>query len=233
MNRSALMIALLCTTAFAACSDGPASQLLPTAPTQVTAPAATSGASGVINRGPANGSTVVRDPAAVREWTSGNRAFSSVSDLEVEGTGRIDQVTGTCPQRTATIHGIQVHVNDATSMSGGSCATLAAGQVVKVRGMLYVMGGQVQVVATAMTVEGPPARVVEGEGVVSTVQGGCPNASIVVHGVAVALTPATTVRWNDGAAAGCGDVAAGRFVHVRAEMAASGAVSALQVTLVR
>ena len=218
----------------AACSNEN-SGVLPTAATPVgstataVAPANQGTVSGIIDR--TNG-TMVRDAAAVAAWTAENWTFDMAADLAVEGSGPIASVTGSCPSVVLNIYGIDVEVNAATSMPiGSTCSGLAAGRVVRVRGLLYVVGGAMRVLATHVTIEGGVNTPVEGEGVVTDVSGTCPSRTLTVRGVNVVLGAGTVIRGRNNATAACSDLQVGMLLHIKAEITPVGMIIASVITI--
>lgn len=226
-----ILVVLAIAMLAAACSKE-TSGLMPTAATPVgsTATAAAPADQGtVIDR--TNG-TMVRDAATVAAWTAENWTFDMAADLAVEGSGPISAVSGSCPAVVMTIYGIPVEVNAATAFPiGSTCSALEAGRVVRVRGLLYVVGSAFRVLATNVTIEGGVNTPVEGEGVVTEVTGTCPAATLTIRGVNVVLGAGTAIRWRNNANAACADIQVGHLLHVKAEITPTGTIIASSITI--
>lgn len=142
------------------------------------------------------------------------------AQLQVEGKGLVSAVTGTCPAVTLTIAGIPVTVNAGTTFPfGQTCAMLAPGTLVEVRGVLTITGTTLSVVATTIEIEDGSEG--EGEGRVTAVEGTCPNLTITVDGLTV-RADALTRYVPPGQGAGCDQIRVGTKIRVKAVPADGG-----------
>jgi hypothetical protein len=72
----------------------------------------------------------------------------------VAGDGPVGSVTGTCPSLTMMVRGIAVVTDDATTFSGGTCASIGPGTHIDVTGDYD--GTTVTATAVALRAPGPP-----------------------------------------------------------------------------
>jgi hypothetical protein len=168
----------------------------------------------------------VTDPAVVASWAASHEGWlSDRTTLEVQGTGPVSAVTGTCPTVVLTIFGIPVTVNAATRFEdGATCAELVPGVVVEVRGMLIIEAGVISVVASRIEIENRP-RQLEGEGVITAISGACPNLMFAIGSFMAIVSPTTVYEGGT-----CADLQPGTRIEARGRPNASGQV---QVTLVK
>jgi len=178
--------------------------------------------------------TSVVDPDAIESWARFTGFMTAASGLMVEGSDVISAVSGDCPDRTITVRGVPVMLNSGTTFGPGtSCAALAAGVTVHVRGLLTIENGSYVLLANTISVngqagqrpatgpsdddgsggstnEGPgPGRHEAGEGTVASVRGGCPAVSMVIRGYAVSTDAATIYVGGT-----CGDLRPGVKVAI-------------------
>ena len=218
-SRFLALPAVLLAAASAACSEGVA-RLSPVGPSAVVeAPAATSA-------------------ATTTTWASRN-GWSTLADgrvavadgLLVEGADVVESVTGSCPGRTIFLRGVPVSLTSRTTFAAPlTCETLAGGRAVKVTGLLTHEASGFSVSATNVALvnaeespaptpvppvpPGPGSRRerLNGEGVVGSVKGGCPDLTLVILGYRVQTT--ATTSYTGGA---CDDLREGAKVKLTVE----------------
>jgi hypothetical protein len=159
--------------------------------------------------------------------------MTAADGLLVEGSDVITAVSGTCPDRTVTVRGVPVLLNSGTMFGAGTtCAGLAVGQSVHIRGLLTVENGTYVLLANSLSVNTPVAqrgpsdssgddesggdeqgpgggRHASGEGTVASVRGACPTVSMLIRGYSV-TTSAETIYVGGT----CGDLRPGAKVEV-------------------
>jgi hypothetical protein len=209
--RSVTAIAYVCAAAmFAAACTGNNSHLIPTAASAVE-------------------SNLASTPTADR----GNLAFATTAQAQIDGSGPVSAVAGTCPALTMTVYGVSVEVNSSTAYSAStSCEQLKPGVVVRVQGeMTTTEGGETHVLVRHLTIQRGPHQPVEGEGVLSDMSGDCPARQLTVRGVRVTLSAETVYRWRSNRTATCEDLALGMLLHVSADITPEGEVIANRVLI--
>lgn len=125
-----------------------------------------------------------------------------------EGESRITAVSGVCPNVTISFGRTDILMNAATVYVGGSCADLAPGVKVHVRG--FRDDDATTNVASWVKFK---SRLLEGRVTVGAVSGTCPALSLTVGGYTV-LTDASTV-FKGGS---CANIRSGTKVKVKVEM---------------
>ena len=132
---------------------------------------------------------------------------------KASGEGVIGSITGNCPTLTLVITGTKVSTTSTTVYEGGTCASLRPGTKVRIDGELNPGG-----TATAEKIEiksippgngGGSGKKVSGDGKVDTVSGTCPGVTMMVRGIKVTATTATT--FSGGV---CGDINPGSHIDV-------------------
>ncbi len=215
-SRFLALPAVLLAVASAACSEGVA-RLSPVGPSAVVE------------------ATAAPSAATTTTWASRN-GWSTLADgrvavadgLLVEGADVVETVTGSCPGRTIFLRGVPVSVTTATTFAAPlTCETLAGGRAVKVTGLLTHEASGFSVSATNVALvnadESPaPAPVspgpgsrrerLNGEGVVGSVKGGCPDLTLVILGYRVQTKE--TTAYTGGA---CADLREGAKVKLTVE----------------
>ena len=225
-NRTTLT-ALVCAASLAAgaCSENIA-RLSPSAPSPASSAFGIGGVSSTSGISVAD-SGIVQDADIVAKWAA-TVGWTAVDGFEVEGTGVISAVTGTCPTIVITVAGVPVSVNGATSLANGGCAALTVGRRVEVHGILMSTGGVLSVVATRIRVDDDGrGRRVAGEGTVASLTGVCPNLSMVVRGLHVTTNASTTFEHGE-----CGNLRPGTKVFVEGMTRADGTLVATAIRIV-
>jgi hypothetical protein len=128
---------------------------------------------------------------------------------KARGEGVIGAITGSCPTLTLIITGTRVSTTATTEYVNGTCETLRPGTKVTIDGALKPGG-----TATAEKIEihRVPGRPVSGDGVVGQASGSCPSLTLMVRGIKVTTSAATT--FSGGA---CDDIRAGTEIDVTGE----------------
>ncbi|MGE4065892.1 MAG: DUF5666 domain-containing protein [Vicinamibacterales bacterium] len=228
------------TIAAAACSDSPA-RLSPTGPSPVPGAPALAGDTALTAAKLPSVPGPVRDAATVSNWAA-RSGWAATAGLAVEGTDVISGLAGACPAVTLTVRGVPVSVDATTSFGPGTtCAGLAIGDTVHIRGLLFFDAGAFSVVATEVTELGDPGGntsppgptppgpgpqpggEIEGEGRVASVSGICPDLTFRVENYTVATSAATVFE----PAGGCAAIAPGVKVEAKGTYdAATGQIAA-------
>ncbi len=212
-----LTVSLIAGTASVACGNGE-QRLSPTSPSVVApASAATDTAAGAVSgQRPDSASW-----AAASGWTT-------AANFEVEGTDVITATSNQCPNLVITVRGIPVTLSSSTEFAhNDSCALLAIGQRVKVRGVLQTIGGQFVVQATRIDIEHENGEHEAGEVSIGAMTGACPNLILTVHGVRVLLNSSTV--FQNGA---CADLRHGTKAFIEATGVIGGLFTATLVRIV-
>lgn len=205
-TRFSSAAALLITAVVAGgCSNG-AAHLSPLGPTPTTSLPPAAAAFG--DRSAASG-TVVNDRGTMSAWANGHGFAVAVDDLMVEGSDAIMAISGSCPAATITIRNVPVTLTATTTFASPlSCATLTAGTVVRVMGVLTVSDTGFAVTATHIGVSATPSggstppptggstppggsKKERGEGTIGAITGSCPTLTLIITGTRVQTTAAT------------------------------------------
>lgn len=125
-----------------------------------------------------------------------------------EGESRSTAVSGTCPNVTISFGRTDILINGATVFVGGTCADLAPGVKVHVKG--FRDDDATANVASWVRIK---SKLLEGRVTLSRITGTCPNLSLNVAGFTV-LTDASTV-FKGGS---CANLRAGTKIKVKVEM---------------
>jgi len=129
---------------------------------------------------------------------------------EGEGEGRVTATEGTCPNITLTVDGLTVKADALTKYlpanRGAGCDQIRIGTKVKVKAVPAVGGGYR---ARHIEIRGH-RHYGEGEGRITQVTGGCPDATIYLGTTAVQVNAATNFVGGT-----CADLAAGVRVQAR------------------
>jgi hypothetical protein len=212
----AFIVTIVIAAASTACSES--SRLGPSGPTPV--PAAVIDPDAIDDR-----SGVPADAHTVAVWAARTH-WSVASSLTVEGEGTLTAVTPSCPTAVITMLDVPVNVNAATQFGGAlSCASLAVGSEVKVRGVLTNNSGTLVVTATSIEPRAAKRRE-RGEGTVGSLTGTCPTLSMNVHGIRVQTTAATTFENGE-----CGNLRPGTKVFIEGEAESDGSFTALSIRI--
>jgi hypothetical protein len=128
------------------------------------------------------------------------------SGKKARGEGVIGAITGSCPTLTLVITGTRVSTTATTEYVNGTCDTLRPGTKVTIDGELKPGG-----TATAEKIEihRVPGRPVSGDGVVGQATGTCPSLTLMVRGVTVMTSSATTFTGGS-----CEDIKPGTDIDV-------------------
>ena len=118
--------------------------------------------------------------------------ISIEDDRVVEGEGRVLAVEGTCPVLTISVDGITV-VTDAQTvfLPPSGCAEIRVGTKVRVRGVQVPGSPNFRALSVAITGQ---RHMVEGEGRITAVAGGCPDVTVSIGDVRVQVNSATAYR---------------------------------------
>ena len=118
--------------------------------------------------------------------------ISVEDDRVVEGEGRVLAVSGSCPTLTISVDGITV-VTDAQTvfLPPSGCAEIRVGTKVRVRGVPVAGGANFRALSVAVTGQ---RHMVEGEGRITAVAGGCPDVTVSIGEVRVLVNSATVYR---------------------------------------
>lgn len=154
-----------------------------------------------------------------------------IKGRRVRGGSTVSQITGTCPNLTLTIQGVQVNTGAATRFEGGACGNIRVGTRVEVDGDWINEDGRV--IAEEIEIKDQPggntggtggATTIKMEGTAATVTGSCPTKTFVFNGVSV-MTNASTV-FDDGT---CAQLVSGARVEVTATRQSNGTYLASKV----
>jgi hypothetical protein len=127
---------------------------------------------------------------------------------KVAGEGTVASLSGACPNLSMNIHGVRVTTNSSTVFENGECGNLRPGTKVVVEADSDARS----VVATRIRIVDQPGRggETEGEGTVGSLKGTCPTLTMVVNGISVMTTSATT--FEDGT---CASIRPGTRIRAR------------------
>lgn len=139
------------------------------------------------------------------DGAAGNIPGAETRDVELHGI--VAEAAGTCPARTFTVAGGSIATDASTIFEDGTCADLANGGRVEVKGVLRADGS---LLATRVELDddavddddddedddrgerrGPRETVSPLDGTVSNLVGACPTVVFQIKGVAVVATEAT------------------------------------------
>jgi len=144
---------------------------------------------------------------------------------EAKLEGAVAGLTGTCPAVTFTIGSpaTTVKTNSSTKFDGVTCATLANGAVVEVKGTKQTDGS---ILASKIEKEDGPDEV---EGSVFELSGTCPALTFKVGQTAATATKVTTSATTTFRAVACAAIANGTKVEVEGTKQADGSIAASSV----
>ena len=181
-----------------------------TAPSSVPGAATSIGLSSV----PGGSFTALNHPSDPTARLSGETTVTSL-------------VTGTaCPTLAFMMGTYKIAVTAATEYVGGSCADITAGARLRVTGTKQADDS---ILALSIEVKSaPPARNVEGEGVITGLKAGtaCPELTFLVESKQVLVTASTTIEGGV-----CADLRIGLRVHVKGAYNDEGDVVATSVQI--
>ena len=153
--------------------------------------------------------------------STGNVLATTVEAKQMELKGAISGMSGTCPALTFTVSSTPVVTDASTQFKDATCASLANGMVVEVKGTMQAGGS---LLATKVEAEDAEAAEVELKGAISGMSGTCPALSFTVSSTPV-VTNAST-RFKDVA---CASLVNSTSVEVKGTKQASGSVLATKV----
>ena len=173
-------------------------------------------------RGAMDGTTLVAAEIKVEDTGNDN---DDQNKVELKGT--VAGLTGTCPAVTFTIGtpATTVKTNSSTTFDDVTCATLANGAVVEVKGTKQTDGS---ILATSIEKEDGPDEV---EGRVFELSGTCPTLTFKVGATAGTATKVTTSATTTFSGVTCTAIANGAKVEVEGTKQADGSIAASSVEL--
>jgi hypothetical protein len=172
----------------------------------------------------------VGDHAQARGLMSADGTTMAATEIKVEDTGRdngdqeakvagtVAGLSGTCPALTFTVGTTTVQTNNSTTFKDVTCATLANGATVEVKGMRQADGS---ILATEVKL-----RPEEVAGTVSELSGTCPSVTFKLGTTVVKTSGATT--FEDGTCAG---ISNGAKLEVKGVKQTDGSILASEVEL--
>lgn len=144
---------------------------------------------------------------------------------EDEVKGAVAGLTGTCPTLTFTVQNTRVTTSGTTAFDDTTCARVANGMQVEVKGTRQADGS---ITASRIEAEDDDDNVNNREqrmqGLVSAREGTCPGITFTVQGTKVTTSSAT--RFKD---VSCANVVNGRRVEVRGQRQTDGSILAARV----
>jgi len=148
------------------------------------------------------------------------------ASTDVELKGAISSVRVGCPTPTFVVNGTTVTTTASTQFKDGSCASIASGRQVKVKGTRQSNGTVLASRVEIKEKEKEAEKEVELKGTISSVSVGCPTPTFVVNGTIITTNPATQFKKG-----GCASLRTGIKVEVEGTRQANGSVLASKVEI--
>jgi hypothetical protein len=156
------------------------------------------------------------------------------SPTEVEVTGVVASVSGTCPALTITLEGTGGVVKTTATTTfdpTGSCSSIAAGTMIEARG---TRNSTSQLEATSVAIEDDTTsggghgrgRRIGGDGTIGAVTGTCPTLTMVVRGFRVVTTSATVFEGGT-----CASIRPGTKANIEGATQSDGSLRATKVKI--
>jgi Domain of unknown function (DUF5666) len=157
--------------------------------------------------------------------TTNVASWIRIKSKQLEGRVTVSSVSGTCPTVTIMVGGFKVLTDASTVFKNGSCANLRSGTKIKVK--VEMKNDDGSILAEEIEIEDQPGGKPGGrvEGTIGSLTGTCPALTMVINGMPVMTTAATT--FDDVA---CAALKAGTKVEVEGEVS-GGSLLATKVEL--